>query len=178
MRLVSNSPETNDLPEISLVGRGYYRDLLAVNDDAGGARLHASGRRPAHLGMGRARRPRTRSAAQGTMHSKFAVIDGQRGLVGSYNLDPRSEKLNSETAVVFLQPDLAHELRRKLLQEDLRYAREITPAEAALFEAPDERGRAFPQVDRQDLRGTPVTGTKRMQVIHRRLMSPFPPSWS
>jgi phosphatidylserine/phosphatidylglycerophosphate/cardiolipin synthase-like enzyme len=73
---------------------------------------------------------------QGTMHSKFAVIDGRRGLVGSYNLDPRSEKLNSETAVVFLQPKLARELRRKFLDEDLRFAREVTPDQAAGFESP------------------------------------------
>src|SRR5512137_570862 len=32
VRLVSNSPQTNDLPEISLVGRGYYKALLAVNE--------------------------------------------------------------------------------------------------------------------------------------------------
>ena len=135
VRLVSNSPETNDLPEISLVGRGYYRDLLAVND---APEVRACKDQEAGLRIwewvGQA--PEDAQRGQGTMHSKFAVFDGQRGLVGSYNLDPRSEKLNSETAVVFLQPDLAHELRRKLLQEDLRYAREITPAEAALFEAP------------------------------------------
>ena len=71
------------------------------------------------------------------MHSKFAVFDAQRALVGSYNLDPRSEKLNSETAVVFLQPDLAQELRLKFLDEDLRYAREVTPQQAAQFEAPE-----------------------------------------
>jgi putative cardiolipin synthase len=72
------------------------------------------------------------------MHSKFAVVDGQRALVGSYNLDPRSEKLNSETAVVFLQPTLAQELRRKFLEEDLRYASEVTPAQAAAFESPQD----------------------------------------
>jgi phosphatidylserine/phosphatidylglycerophosphate/cardiolipin synthase-like enzyme len=70
------------------------------------------------------------------MHSKFAVFDGQRSLVGSYNLDPRSEKLNSETAVVFLEPALSAELRRKLLEEDLRYGREVTPEQAAQFESP------------------------------------------
>jgi phosphatidylserine/phosphatidylglycerophosphate/cardiolipin synthase-like enzyme len=64
------------------------------------------------------------------------VIDGQRGLVGSYNLDPRSEKLNSETAVVFLQPQLALELRRKLLEDDLTYGREVSLAQAAEFEEP------------------------------------------
>jgi phosphatidylserine/phosphatidylglycerophosphate/cardiolipin synthase-like enzyme len=75
--------------------------------------------------------------SQGTMHSKFAVFDAERSLVGSYHLDPRSEKLNSETAVVFQQPDLARQLRRKFLDEDLRYSREVTPDEAARFEAPE-----------------------------------------
>ena len=32
VRLVSNSPETNDLPEITFVGRGYYGRLLEVNE--------------------------------------------------------------------------------------------------------------------------------------------------
>lgn len=73
---------------------------------------------------------------QGTMHSKFAVFDGQRALVGSYNLDPRSEMLNSESAIVFLQPELAGRLRQKFLDEDLRYARQITAERAAGFENP------------------------------------------
>jgi putative cardiolipin synthase len=136
VRLVSNSPETNDLPEISLVGRGYYKDLLAVNDSP---QVKACGNIEAGLRIwewvGQAAEEPERS--QGTMHSKFAVIDAERSLVGSYNLDPRSEKLNSETAVVFLQPDLARQLRRKFLAEDLRYSREVTPDEAARFEAPD-----------------------------------------
>jgi putative cardiolipin synthase len=136
VRLVSNSPETNDLPEISLVGRGYYRDLLAVNEspEVGSCSNPEAGLRIWEW-VGQA--PDEAERRQGTMHSKFAVFDAQRSLVGSYNLDPRSEKLNSETAVVFLQPELAGQLRRKYLEEDLRYSREITPAEAAGFEAPE-----------------------------------------
>jgi phosphatidylserine/phosphatidylglycerophosphate/cardiolipin synthase-like enzyme len=76
--------------------------------------------------------------SQGTMHSKFAVIDGERSLVGSYNLDPRSEKLNSETAIVFLDPELSQQLRRMFLDNDLKYSREVTPEMAAEFEAPDD----------------------------------------
>jgi len=135
VRLVSNSPGTNDLPEISLVGRGYYKDLLAVNESA---EVSSCSNPDAGLRIwewvGQAAEEPGRS--QGTMHSKFAVFDAERSLVGSYNLDPRSERLNSETAVVFLQPDLARQLRRKFLEEDLRYSREITPGEAARFEAP------------------------------------------
>jgi phosphatidylserine/phosphatidylglycerophosphate/cardiolipin synthase-like enzyme len=71
------------------------------------------------------------------MHSKYAVVDRERGLVGSYNLDPRSEKLNSETAVVFLEPELAETLRNSFVENDLRYSREVTPELAAQFEAPE-----------------------------------------
>jgi putative cardiolipin synthase len=136
VKLISNSPETNDLPEITLVGRGYYKDLLAVNEspEVKSCRNPDAGLRIWEW-VGQA--PDEPSRNQGTMHSKFAVFDAQRGLVGSYNLDPRSEKLNSETAVVFLQPDLAQELRLKFLGEDLRFAREVTPGQAAQFEDPE-----------------------------------------
>jgi putative cardiolipin synthase len=135
VRIISNSPTTNDLPEITLVGRGYYKELLAVNDTAEVAacnRPDAGLRIWEWVGQG----PDEAERNQGTMHSKFAVIDGQRGLVGSYNLDPRSERLNSETALVFLQPDLAGQLRSTFLNSDLTYGREVTPEQAAEFESP------------------------------------------
>ena len=136
VRLISNSPDTNDLPEISLVGRGYYKQLLSVNE---APEVKACSNKGAGLRIwewvGQAPDETTRS--QGTMHSKFAVVDGSRALVGSYNLDPRSEKLNSESAVVFLDPALATTLRRQLLDNDLRYGREVTPEQAAKFEAPE-----------------------------------------
>jgi putative cardiolipin synthase len=136
VRLISNSPETNDLPEITLVGRGYYRDLLAVNEtpEVSGCAREDAGLRIWEW-VGQSADEATRS--QGTMHSKFAVVDGERSLVGSYNLDPRSEKLNSETAVVFLEPELSATLRRRFLEDDLRYSREVTPEQAAGFERPE-----------------------------------------
>lgn len=45
-----------------------------------------------------------------TLHTKAAVIDGTTVIVGSYNLDPRSEHLNTEVAVVLDDPALAAEL--------------------------------------------------------------------
>jgi len=133
--VISNSPETNDLPEISMVGRGYYKDLLAVNDtpavaacenDEAGLRIYEwVGNAPGD------------PVQQGTMHSKFAVADRRLSLVGSYNLDPRSERLNSETGLVFEEPALAAELA-KLIEDDLRYSRRVTPEGAAEFEDPDD----------------------------------------
>src|SRR5512137_619224 len=87
VRLISNSPETNDLPEISLVGRGHYKELLAVNETT---EVKACGNPDAGIQIwewvGQA--PDEATRRQGTMHSKFAVVDGELALVGSYNLDP------------------------------------------------------------------------------------------
>ncbi len=135
VKLISNSPDTNDLPEISLVGRGYYKSLLAVNQspEVAACRNRDAGIRIWEwVGMSAQEAVRR----QGTMHSKFAVIDGRRSLVGSYNLDPRSEKLNSETALVFDEPALSARLRRQFLDGDLHFSSEITAERAAQFENP------------------------------------------
>jgi len=137
VRIISNSPETNDLPEISMVGRGYYKQLLAFNDTpevAGCDGPDAGVRIWEWVGQS----PEEAERSQGTMHSKFAVIDAERSLVGSYNLDPRSEKLNSETAIVFEQPELASQLRDAFLSHDLRYSREVTPEQADAFADPED----------------------------------------
>ena len=43
-------------------------------------------------------------------HAKSALIDGCIAVIGSYNFDPRSEHLNTETAVVARDPYVAHQL--------------------------------------------------------------------
>jgi phosphatidylserine/phosphatidylglycerophosphate/cardiolipin synthase-like enzyme len=45
------------------------------------------------------------------LHAKAAVIDGETVIVGSYNLDPRSETLNTELALVVRDGPLATEMR-------------------------------------------------------------------
>ena len=133
--VMTNSAATNDTPGITLLGRGYYRELLAVNataqvqacpnPDAGVEIWEWQGRGP-----GDARQ------TQGLMHAKFAVVDRRLSLVGSHNLDPRSERLNSESALVYESPALAEQLARRFLDRDLATSRRITAAEAATFERP------------------------------------------
>lgn len=132
--LVSNSPDTNDLPEISLVGRGHYTDLLSANAQAAACPNADAGIR-IYEWTGRADDD---PLVQGTLHSKFAVVDRRLSLVGSYNLDPRSERLNGETALVFENAELANRLAGLLLQRDLHYCRRITASEAADFDDPEE----------------------------------------
>ncbi len=134
--LLTNSPETNDLPELSIVGRGYYKELLAINSspEVQSCRSPEAGLRIWEwVGRTDGDGPRF-----GTMHSKFAVVDRRLSLVGSYNLDPRSERLNSETAIVFEEPQLAAELARAIVDRDLRFSRQITPADAAEFADPED----------------------------------------
>lgn len=140
--LVTNSPETNDLPEISLVGRGYFRELLAFNDDPRAARCT---RPEAGLRIwewtGRSADPR--EPRFGTMHSKFAVVDRRVSLVGSFNLDPRSARLNSETAIAFENPALAERLAASILEHDLRFSAQVSRQDAAAFASPRSAVRRF-----------------------------------
>ncbi len=55
------------------------------------------------------------------LHSKAAVIDDETVIVGSFNLDPRSEFLNSEVALSFKNAPLAAELKR-IFDDHLRNA--------------------------------------------------------
>ncbi len=136
VNLITNSPDTNNHPEISLVGRAYYRDLLAINESPAVADCEADNA-GVHIWEWMGQAPNEENPSQGTMHSKYAVFDGAISLVGSYNLDPRSEQLNSESALVYHHPELSGQLRRLFLDNDIRYSRKVTPEAAASFETPE-----------------------------------------
>ena len=53
-----------------------------------------------------------------SLHTKALLIDDRRGFVGSFNLDPRSAKLNSEMGLVVNSPILASQLLQ--LYQDVR----------------------------------------------------------
>jgi cardiolipin synthase C len=48
----------------------------------------------------------------GRLHAKTAVIDGSIVFIGSMNLDPRSDSINTELGVIVRSPELAHEVLR------------------------------------------------------------------
>ena len=49
-----------------------------------------------------------------TLHAKSAVLDGRLALIGSFNMDPRSQHLNTETAVAIHDEATAQQLRRNI----------------------------------------------------------------
>lgn len=136
--LLTNGAETSDTPGMSLLGRGHYADLLAVNASARVKACRSERNRAAGVEIWEwlGKRPREAKQTQGLLHAKYAVVDRAVGLVGSYNLDPRSERLNSETAIVFEHARLSGELARLFLEQDLATSRRITATEAAVFDKP------------------------------------------
>lgn len=52
--------------------------------------------------------------ADDSFHSKSMVIDDEIAIVGSFNLDPRSERLNTETIAVVHKPKVAALLRKSM----------------------------------------------------------------
>jgi phosphatidylserine/phosphatidylglycerophosphate/cardiolipin synthase-like enzyme len=49
------------------------------------------------------------------LHAKSMVIDGQVGMVGTHNFDPRSDRLNTENAVVVYDAAFAQQLAASIL---------------------------------------------------------------
>ncbi len=132
--ILSNSPETNDLPAMSMVGRSYFKDILAINEDD---RTRENGG-SVQIWEWYGRRYDRDRQTEGTIHAKYAVFDRRHALVGSYNLDPRSEKLNSETAVVFESEPLSTKLAEIFYENDLAYSRRVTPEDAIEFNEPTD----------------------------------------
>ncbi len=49
-----------------------------------------------------------------SLHAKTMVIDDSIVFIGSYNLDPRSQNLNTELGIIAKDPDFAREIKREI----------------------------------------------------------------
>lgn len=126
VKLITNSPETNDLPQMAIASRYLYKDLLSVNDEP-----NVKGNLEIYEWMGHLHN-------EGTIHAKFSVIDEKIVIGGSYNLDPRSANLNSETVIVFQQPVLATQLVQFIKENDLKKSILITKEQVETFKKPEK----------------------------------------
>jgi phosphatidylserine/phosphatidylglycerophosphate/cardiolipin synthase-like enzyme len=129
--IVTNSPETNDLPMLTIVGRDYYDDILAVNNEAIVQSCEAGG---VQIWEWKGRRTNAAEQTEGTMHAKYAVFDRRVSIVGSYNMDPRSRKLNSESAIAFENDALSRQLANMFYGNDLDFSKQITLEDTEAFE--------------------------------------------
>jgi phosphatidylserine/phosphatidylglycerophosphate/cardiolipin synthase-like enzyme len=128
--ILTNSPDTNDLPMLSIVGRDYYDDILTVNSEPSVQSCEDGG---VQIWEWHGRRTTEDEQTEGTVHAKYAVFDRRFSIVGSYNMDPRSRKLNSETAVVFENEYLSQQLADMFYKNDLDFSRRISQEDINKF---------------------------------------------
>jgi putative cardiolipin synthase len=128
--ILTNSPETNDLPMLTIVGRDYYDDILAVNDEPAVQSCDGGG---VQIWEWQGRRTNATEQTEGTIHAKYAVFDRSVSIVGSYNMDPRSRALNSESAIVFENEDLSGQLADNFYNNDLDFSKRITLEDTKAF---------------------------------------------
>jgi cardiolipin synthase len=102
-------PARNDSWIVSAASRSYYADLLAA-----GVKIY--------------------EYEGGLLHAKTLTIDGEMTLIGSANMDRRSFDLNYENNILFFDPDLTADMRRRQ-QTYIASARLVDPAEVAAWPA-------------------------------------------
>ena len=98
-------PARNDSWQVAAASRSYYRELLEA-----GVKIHE------YVG--------------GLLHTKSMIIDDEVTLIGSANMDRRSFELNYENNILFYDPGLTAEMRRR--QED--YLARSNPVTADMVE--------------------------------------------
>jgi putative cardiolipin synthase len=110
VRILTNSLASHDVPAVNSHYQSWRRPILES-----GAQLFEL-RPDAALRAEAVELPPTDARFVG-LHTKAMVIDRERAFVGSMNLDPRSEIVNSEMGVIIHSPALAEDLTRRMLQD-------------------------------------------------------------
>ena len=107
-----------DATNVSIVHSGYIKYRHALLD--AGVQLFEL-KKTVSGKMGRDRFLTGSSAS--SLHAKTFSVDGQRVFIGSFNLDPRSARLNTEMGIVAEHPKLAQEMTTQLRAQmpDLAY---------------------------------------------------------
>jgi putative cardiolipin synthase len=128
VRILTNSYLAND---VGMVHAGYARhrdDLLEAGVELYELKPSANQvdrQGDAHMLAG---------SSQASLHAKIYMVDRKRLFVGSFNLDPRSARLNTEMGLVLETPTLAGRLadtfEKRIL--DLAYRVERKPADGEL----------------------------------------------
>lgn len=178
VRILTNSLASNDAPathagyaryrtELLALGVGLY-ELRADQEGTAGFSLAGSGRgSPSGAGSGAGGGSKAANTLI-SLHSKAVTIDGRMTVIGSMNLDLRSQRKNSEIALVIRSPSVTQQLRRQF---------ETTVSQGAYRLALDANGqllwRAPPGARFADARSEPDATTTQKILVN--VIGPFAP---
>ena len=179
IRVLTNSLASNDAPAAHAGYRRYRRELLAM-----GVELYEMRADPASAGLG-SRGSARKSGGSGvslgstaggsksgssraSLHSKAVIIDRQLSVIGSMNLDLRSQRKNSEVALVIRGPALAQACAGLIETSLARGAYRVELAEGG-----DLRWRAPPGAPFKDTTSEPEAPLKLRALVN--LLAPIAP---
>jgi phosphatidylserine/phosphatidylglycerophosphate/cardiolipin synthase-like enzyme len=174
IRVLTNSLASNDAPAAHAGYRRYRRELLAMGvelhemrSDPQGADLSGGGRGGSGVGLGSAAGGSKSGTSRASLHSKAVVIDRRLAVIGSMNLDLRSQRKNSEIALLVRSPAIAEAAARLIEASFARNAYRVELAGDGL------RWRAPPGADYPDTSAEPEADFKRRFLVD--LVAPFAP---
>ena len=178
VRVLTNSLASNDAPAAHAGYRRYRRELLAM-----GVELHEMRADPASAGLenGGARKSGGSGVSLGStaggsksgtsrasLHSKAVIIDRHLSVIGSMNLDLRSQRKNSEVALVIRGPALAQSCAGLIETTFARGAYRVELADGG-----DLRWRAPPGATFKDATSEPEAPLKLRALVN--LLAPIAP---
>jgi len=170
LRVLTNSLASNDAVAAHAGYARYRKELIAMGIELYEMRAGPEGDGPGGSGL-----PATGSGAGGSnstssrasLHSKAVVIDNSLSVIGSMNLDLRSQRSNSEVALLIRSAALARSAQERIgtMIEANAYRVELA-GDDLLWRAPP--GAAF-----KDATSEPEASAKQKMLV--RLIAPFAP---
>jgi putative cardiolipin synthase len=180
IRVLTNSLASNDAPAAH-AGYARYRDRLLAqgielyemraDPDSAANMLGSSAPRkdgkPRGFGLGSGPGGSKSGQSRASLHSKAVIIDGRLAIIGSMNLDLRSQIQNSEVALLIRSPALAAQATRQLETSFASGAYKLEKDGGRLV------WRAPPGADFKDSGNEPEASPKLKLLV--KLLGPFAP---
>jgi cardiolipin synthase C len=171
IRVLTNSLASNDAPAAHAGYARYRKELLALGvelyemraDQEGAIGMGSS----SGLGSGRAAAGSKVGSARASLHSKAVILDRRLAVIGSMNLDLRSQRQNSEVALVIRSAALARDAARQVEATMTQGAYRLELDQGELV------WRAPPGADFKDAHSEPEASTKLKLLVW--LIAPFAP---
>ena len=171
IRVLTNSLASNDAPAAHAGYARYRKDLVAMGIELYEMRADQEGTiggmgSTAGFGSGRAGGSKS-NVSRASLHSKAVIIDKRLAVIGSMNLDLRSQLKNSEVALLIRSAAVSQEAARQV---------DATIAQGAYrleLEKNQLVWRAPPGAAFKDARSEPEASTKLRLLV--RLIAPFAP---
>ncbi|MBA3771450.1 MAG: phospholipase D family protein [Ramlibacter sp.] len=172
IRVLTNSLASTDAPAAHAGYARYRKDLVAMGVELHEMRADQEGTvggmgSTSGFGSGRAGGSKIGNGSRASLHSKAVIIDKRLAVIGSMNLDLRSQLKNSEVALLIRSGAVAQEVGRQV---------ESTLAQGAYRLDLDQGGlvwRAPPGAAFKEARSEPEASAKLRLLV--RLIGPFAP---